>query len=167
MLSLDVTLFSAIDGTQKKIGFETWKAYSDATPAFCMLCTQQENISEEDAASIERFVVLLYRRTCPLSRVNHACQVLFAQGTRSIENIPPTHGAILGHTKRAPYQAGRVWGADLCSQAGATHPRGLELGTNHWRMVTKMANTTRSNQVIPTTDPLWLHEGLQRTVQVL
>lgn len=58
-------------------------------------------------------MVVLYSRTCSLKRVNEARQSLFAQGTRRIENIPPTQAALVEHIKRATYQAGHVWGQTL------------------------------------------------------
>ena len=58
--------------------------------------------------ALERFVVVMYSRTCPHQTVNEARQVLFAQGNKSIENIPPTQAALAQHIKRAAYQAGHV-----------------------------------------------------------
>jgi len=34
---------------------------------------------------------------------------LFSQKGRPIDGIPPTQVAIVGHTKRAAYQAGHIW----------------------------------------------------------
>lgn len=42
-----------------------------------------------------------------------ARQVLFAQGNKTIENIPPTQAALAQHIKRAAYQAGHVHGQAL------------------------------------------------------
>ena len=36
-----------------------------------------------------------------------------ARKGRSIENIPPTYGALVEHTKRVAYQAGYCWGQSL------------------------------------------------------
>ena len=58
-------------------------------------------------------MVVMYSRTCPQQTVNEARQVLFAQGNKSIENIPPTKAALPQHIKRAAYQAGHVWGQAL------------------------------------------------------
>ena len=58
-------------------------------------------------------MVVMYSRTCPHQTVNEARQVLFAQGNKSIENIPPTQAALAQHIKRAAYQAGHAWGQAL------------------------------------------------------
>ena len=58
-------------------------------------------------------MIVLYSRTCPHQTVNEARQALFAQGNKSIENVPPTQAALDQHIKRAAYQAGHVWGQAL------------------------------------------------------
>ena len=58
-------------------------------------------------------MVVMYSRTCPHQTVNEARQVLFAQGNKSIENIPPTQAALAQHIKRAAYQEGHAWGQAL------------------------------------------------------
>ena len=39
---------------------------------------------------LERFTVVMYDKTCPLSFVNDARMTLFAQKNRSLEHLPPT-----------------------------------------------------------------------------
>ena len=48
--------------------------------------------------------------------------MLFAKGSRTLENIPPTQGALLQHVKRAAFQAGHVWGQALQSQQELPSP---------------------------------------------
>ena len=84
-------------------------AYPAVTDIFLSLLSQPEEISPEVLHKIERFVVLIYSKTCTLSRVNEARQELFAQSGRSIDNIPPTQGALLQHIKRAVLQASYIW----------------------------------------------------------
>ena len=67
----------------------------------------------QEMPTIERFVVLMYDRTCAATHVNDARKYLFTQKGRSIECIPPTSAALLEHTKRAVFQAGYVWGQAL------------------------------------------------------
>ena len=55
---------------------------------------------------LQGFVVLLYSRTCDLNNVNEARKQLFSQGSRTLENIPPTEAALLQHCKRAVHQGG-------------------------------------------------------------
>ena len=47
---------------------------------------------------------------CPASSINEARQLLFSQGTKTLDNIPPTEDALLQHVKQAAYQAGFIWG---------------------------------------------------------
>ena len=44
---------------------------------------------------------------------NEARQALFAQGNKSIENVPPTQAVLAQHIKRAAYQVCHVWGQAL------------------------------------------------------
>ena len=48
---------------------------------------------------IERFFVVLYKRTSSLKKVNEARKQLFAHGNRKVENIPPTKEALCQHVK--------------------------------------------------------------------
>ena len=64
-------------------------------------------------SEIQRFVVLLYSRSSPLSLVNERHQELFCQSTRQITNIPPTEDSLMQHTKRAILQAGHCWAETL------------------------------------------------------
>ena len=61
-------------------------------------------ITNEDIEALERFLVLLYKRTSALASLKQARKTLFAPG-RQLDHIPPTSGAVLQHTKRAVYQA--------------------------------------------------------------
>ncbi len=59
--------------------------------------------------ALERFVILLYGRTLSVTNINDARKLLFSEGKRSQENIPPTRGALIQHIKRAAFQSGYVW----------------------------------------------------------
>ena len=65
-------------------------------------------MNSDTLEKIERFIVIMYSRTCSASGVNGARKELFAQGSRTMENIPPTKAALLQHV-RAAYRAGYVW----------------------------------------------------------
>ena len=58
---------------------------------------------------IERFVVLMYSKTCASSSVNDARYTLFSTGSRSLENIPPTQAALFEHVKRFVLQTCYIW----------------------------------------------------------
>ena len=50
--------------------------------------------------------------TCDVLNVNEAMQIIFSQGSRNIEYVPPTEAALndhIGHKKSAAYQAGQCW----------------------------------------------------------
>ena len=87
--------------------------YPEATEAFLVLSECPGQIQQDALATIERFVVLLYSKTLDVETVNEARQVLFSKGNRQLENIPPTHDALIEHVKRATYQAGHVWAQAL------------------------------------------------------
>ena len=79
-------------------------------------------ISDEFLEQIERFVVLLYSKTSEAIKVNESRQRVFAQSSRTIENIPPTQGALMQHLKRATYQAAYIWGQMLVAQPDIPSP---------------------------------------------
>ena len=104
---------SYLSGKGKKTAFQAWKSNPEVTETFQVLSSPQETVSEEQCRLLERFVVVMYSRTCAQQTVNEARQALFAQGNRSIENVPPTQAALEQHVNRAAYQAGHVWGQAL------------------------------------------------------
>ena len=57
-------------------------------------------VTTDDMDEIERFFVVLYKRTSPLKKVNEARKQLFAHGNRKVENIPPTKEALHQHVNR-------------------------------------------------------------------
>ena len=95
---------SSFAGIGKKTSWAAWNVYPEVTEAFEELMHMADPISDRTLEVIERFVVLMYSRTSDLSRVNDAKKELFAQKSRSLENIPPTQVALEQHLKRARYQ---------------------------------------------------------------
>ena len=95
---------SSFAGIGKKTAWAAWNVYPEITEAFKELMHMADPISDRTLEVIERFVVLMYSRTSDLSRVNYAMKQLFAQKSRSLENIPPTQAALEQHLKRARYQ---------------------------------------------------------------
>ena len=63
--------------------------------------------------------MLLYSQTSDATQVNKARQKLlnFIKGTISLENIPPTKGALVQHVCRAILKAGYIWGQTLISHS--------------------------------------------------
>ena len=70
--------------------------------------------------------VLLYKRSTHLVDINELRKVLFAQGNRQLENIPPSKAALTEHIKRALFQAGHIWGQVL--NANPVLPSPAEFG---------------------------------------
>ena len=72
---------SSFSGHGKKSAWETWSAYPAVTTHFLSPASQPTHVSNDVMDAIERFVVLLYSRACPLNRVNDARKRLFSQGS--------------------------------------------------------------------------------------
>ena len=81
---------------------------------------------------LERYVVLLYSKTSEANQVNEARQALFVKGTRALEDIPPTKGALTQHIRRAMFQAGYVWGQALIFYIPLPTEWGWEQSENGW-----------------------------------
>ena len=79
-------------------------------------------ITGEDFAILERFTVLMYRRTSHLRTVNETRVQMFAQGGRQIDMVPPTQAALTKYTQRATYQGGHIWGQTLVVQQDLVSP---------------------------------------------
>ncbi len=72
------------------------------------LSPQPVDVSSENLEKTERLIVVIYSRKCSASGLNEARKELFAQCSRTMEDIPPTKAALLQHVRRAAYQAGYV-----------------------------------------------------------
>ncbi|CAM4708789.1 unnamed protein product [Leuciscus chuanchicus] len=53
--------------------------------------------------------LIMYSKSCGSSRVDEARHHLFSNGTKSLENLPPTQAALIQHIKRALLQASFYW----------------------------------------------------------
>ena len=104
---------SSFRGRGKKTAWSAWMAHPSATDAFESLLSQPEDLTPELIHKIERFVVLMYSKTCTLSRVNEARKELFTQFDRTIDNIPPTQHTLINHLKRSVYQGSYIWAQAL------------------------------------------------------
>ena len=73
---------SALRGKGKKSAWQAWQAFEEVTDTFVHLSLHQfENINVDSShfTAIERFIVILYDRTSPLSFVNDAREELFCK----------------------------------------------------------------------------------------
>jgi hypothetical protein len=57
---------------------------------------------------LERYVVLLFDKTSSTSDINEARKIIFTNKAQTLENLPPTRGALQQHVRRASLQA-RLW----------------------------------------------------------
>ena len=85
-------------GHEQKSARLAWRSCPSAMDAFPDLALQPVYVSSETLEGIERFLVVVYSRTCSDSGVG---KELLAHGSRTMENIPPTDAALLQHVRRA------------------------------------------------------------------
>ena len=72
---------------------------------------------QEDLASLQTFVVLMYSRTCPVFPVNKCKKYLFTKPpNKAIENCPPTLDSLIQHIRRAMLQS-LIWMESLFNSA--------------------------------------------------
>ena len=90
---------SAFSGNGKEGAYEAWKSFPKVSASFGHPSARPDSISGADFEMIGKFVILLYSQMCPASSINEARQLLFSQGTRTLDNIPPTEDALLQHVK--------------------------------------------------------------------
>ena len=79
----------------RKVSLEIFPSVSDA---FLGLSLQPVDVSSETIEGIERFIVVMYSRTCSASEVR---KELFAHGSRTMEPNKPSKAALLQHVRRA------------------------------------------------------------------
>ena len=100
---------SGFAGKGKKSFYDAWKNVAEITPLFCKLSqiNSADDINEDEYRLTEKFVVVLYSRTCNAETLNAARRKLFAQENGPIENIPPTKAALYQHILRSVIQASK------------------------------------------------------------
>ena len=94
-----------------------------------------------------RYVVLLYQRTCFPSKVIEARKTKSVPRNRKIENVPPNTHALQQDVKRAVYQAGQ------CLQSDPTLPSPAAWS---WEKTDPMLDNVRSIESMPGTTAMWL-----------
>ena len=106
----------------KKTAWEYWFLYPEATGAFNHISMPVTFIPDDVQHILERFVVLMYRKTSTNSTVNQERKELFTSKNRSIDHIPPTSAALAQHVLRATYQGGYCWGQSLVESIDLPSP---------------------------------------------
>ena len=101
---------SSFAGHGKKTAGTIWTVLPELTNALLKLSSAPSGIPDDVMHIIERFVILLYDRTC--KEINKTRKIIFAK-KNNVQLIPPTKAALGEHVKRAAYQGGHVWGQTL------------------------------------------------------
>ena len=98
-------------GCDKKTAWPAWKSTPFLTETMVTLTEDPHSVTLESVhmQCIERFVVLMYSKTCGSATVDDARYHLFSTGSRSLENILPTRAALFQHVKRSLLQASFIW----------------------------------------------------------
>ena len=98
---------SAVAGKGKLSFYNTWSQLPEITPTFAKLgnVTDVNLVTDDDFTQIERFFIILCSPTLNTENINTARRILFTQGSRSLENIPPTFNCLQKHILRSCYQA--------------------------------------------------------------
>ena len=115
---------SSFLGIGKKTAWAAWEAYPEITDTFMALAEDPLLFSMDSIhmERLERWTVIMYSKSCGLSRVNDTRRELFTSGKRTLENIPPTQRALFQHTRRALYQAGYIWRRSIERQQNTPSP---------------------------------------------
>ena len=116
----DVT--SGFRGKGKRTAWQTWDVFPEASEVFQNLSQSQPIMTDSDLKILERFVVIMYDKSCSAESVDDARMELFARKQRAYQSIPPTKAALIQHIKRASYQAGCIWSQSTIRQPEPQSP---------------------------------------------
>jgi len=112
--STGISLFSISDtaepeGRGKKLAWETWKCFPEASTAFVSIETSPITQIEIDSfifSIVYKDSLYFYTvKPATSSRLMKQEKDLFCHNNNTMENIPPTSDALLQHARRAAYQA--------------------------------------------------------------
>ena len=106
MHSVDVTT-SAVLRKGRKSFYDTWTIIPEITETFVRFSQVADvtDITDADFKMLEKFFVVMYCPTLNTDEINMARRILFTQGGRSLENIPPTAGALKQHILQSSLQS--------------------------------------------------------------
>ena len=106
----------------KRSAWQTWDVFHEASDVFIKLSIHPPLVEEDDTKKLEKFVILMYDRSSSTETVDDARLDLFARKQRSYEAIPPTHAALVQHTRRAAYQTACILSRTLECNIGEESP---------------------------------------------
>jgi hypothetical protein len=101
----DITSF--LQGIGKKTHWTTWASNPSFTSTFIDIIQDPNELHPDSAPmkKLEEYTVTLYSKHVSVKTVNEARRLLFTQGHKTLENLPPTQAALLQHAKRAALAA--------------------------------------------------------------
>lgn len=102
-------MVSYFDAHGRRTAWAVWTVLPEQTQTLTLLSTAPYRVNEDDMHTIERFIILLYDRTCTDTNIDKACRKLFANKS-NVQLIPPTRLALEQNARRAVYQTGYGWG---------------------------------------------------------
>ena len=112
-----------------------WQVFPEINDVFAKLSEEPSaEVFRQTLPIVERFVILLYHRSSNCDSVNKCRRELFCKG-RALDNLPPTHGALIQHVKRAAFFAGYVWSRSLRAMMHLPHFKNFgytEDGMPYW-----------------------------------
>ena len=108
---------SQLLGCGKKTAWATWNSMPEMTDVFLSITDRPEafTITSDKMRSLERFCILMYSKTCSAATLDDARLQLFSDGSRTLENLPPTTAAYYQHVRRSILQACFIWKQSLVS----------------------------------------------------
>ena len=89
--------------------------FPEATTTFTAITQDPASLTLDSLLMrrLERLTVLMYSKNCAAQSVNEARKLMFTQGLKSLDSIPPTQNALFQHVKRALHTAGFIWKQSL------------------------------------------------------
>ena len=129
---------SSMMGIGKKTAWNAWVNFPEATTTFTAITQDPASLTLDSLhmRRLERLTVLMYSKNCAAQSVNEARKLMFTQGLKSLDSIPPTQNALFQHVKRALHTAGFVWKQSLSRLPEIPNPSdwGWEWNarTNQW-----------------------------------
>ncbi|KAL8570748.1 hypothetical protein ACOMHN_006898 [Nucella lapillus] len=93
-------------GCGKKSAWSAWLSTPELTDTLITLTCNPQELSPQSQhmCTLERFVVVMYSKSCGMGRVNEARFRLFTSGKKTLEALPPTQAALYQHIRRAVLQ---------------------------------------------------------------
>ena len=129
---------SSMMGIGKKTAWNAWVNFPEATTTFTAITQDPASLTLDSLLMrrLKRLTVLMYSKNCAAQSVNEARKLMFTQGLKSLDSIPPTQNALFQHVKRALHTAGFVWKQSLSRITEIPNPSdwGWEWNarTNQW-----------------------------------